>query len=31
MEGFVRAALVASIYGGKNESQRDIVAKTYGL
>ncbi|MDX6658508.1 MAG: hypothetical protein QOH62_3301, partial [Solirubrobacteraceae bacterium] len=31
MEGFVRTALVSSIYGGTNEIQRDIIAKTYGL
>jgi isovaleryl-CoA dehydrogenase len=31
MEGFVRTALVSSIYGGANEIQRDIIAKTYGL
>ncbi len=27
----VRASLVMSIYGGTNEIQREIVAKTYGL
>jgi alkylation response protein AidB-like acyl-CoA dehydrogenase len=31
MEGFVRTALVSSIYGGTNEIQRDIIAKTYAL
>jgi alkylation response protein AidB-like acyl-CoA dehydrogenase len=31
MEGFVRTALVSSIYGGTNEIQRDIISKTYGL
>jgi isovaleryl-CoA dehydrogenase len=31
MEGFVRTALVSSIYGGTNEIQRDIIAKTFGL
>ncbi|HEX6945699.1 MAG TPA: acyl-CoA dehydrogenase family protein [Casimicrobiaceae bacterium] len=31
MEGFVRTALVSSIYGGTNEIQREIVSKTYGL
>ena len=31
MEGFVRAALVSSIYGGTNEIQREIISKTYGL
>jgi hypothetical protein len=27
----VRTTLVMSIYGGTNEIQREIVAKTYGL
>jgi len=31
MERHVRATLVMSIYGGTNEIQREIVAKTYGL
>ena len=31
MERHVRASLVMSIYGGTNEIQREIVAKTYGL
>lgn len=31
MEGFVRTALVSSIYGGTNEIQREIISKTYGL
>ncbi len=31
MEGFVRTALVSSIYGGTNEVQREIVSKTLGL
>ncbi|MBU4616599.1 acyl-CoA/acyl-ACP dehydrogenase [Rhodococcus sp. GG48] len=31
MEGHVRKTLVASIYGGTNEIQRDIIGKTYGL
>ena len=31
MEGHVRTALVSSIYGGTNEIQREIIAKTYGL
>jgi isovaleryl-CoA dehydrogenase len=31
MEGFVRTALVSSIYGGTNEIQRDIIAKTFAL
>jgi alkylation response protein AidB-like acyl-CoA dehydrogenase len=31
MERLVRTTLVSSIYGGTNEIQRDIIAKTYGL
>ena len=31
MERHVRSTLVMSIYGGTNEIQREIVAKTYGL
>jgi isovaleryl-CoA dehydrogenase len=31
MERHVRSSLVMSIYGGTNEIQREIVAKTYGL
>ena len=31
MERHVRTTLVMSIYGGTNEIQREIVAKTYGL
>ena len=31
MERHVRTSLVMSIYGGTNEIQREIVAKTYGL
>lgn len=31
MERHVRTTLVSSIYGGTNEIQRDIIAKTYGL
>jgi isovaleryl-CoA dehydrogenase len=31
MEGHVRRALVATIYGGTSEIQREIIAKTYGL
>jgi alkylation response protein AidB-like acyl-CoA dehydrogenase len=31
MERHVRATLVSTIYGGTNEIQRDIIAKTYGL
>jgi alkylation response protein AidB-like acyl-CoA dehydrogenase len=31
MEHHVRVALAATIYGGTNEIQRDIIAKTYGL
>lgn len=31
MEGHVRRTLVASIYGGTNEIQRDIIGKTLGL
>ena len=31
MERHVRATLVMSIYGGTNEIQREIVAKTFGL
>ncbi|MCU0257813.1 MAG: acyl-CoA/acyl-ACP dehydrogenase [Solirubrobacteraceae bacterium] len=31
MEGYVRTALVSTIYGGTNEIQREIVSKTYGL
>jgi alkylation response protein AidB-like acyl-CoA dehydrogenase len=31
MEHHVRIALAATIYGGTNEIQRDIIAKTYGL
>jgi alkylation response protein AidB-like acyl-CoA dehydrogenase len=31
MEGFVRTALVSTIYGGTNEIQREIISKTYGL
>jgi isovaleryl-CoA dehydrogenase len=31
MEGMVRESLVSSIYGGTNEMQRDIIAKTLGM
>ena len=31
MERHVRTTLVTSIYGGTNEIQREIIAKTYGL
>ena len=31
MEGYVRQALVGTIYGGTSEIQREIIAKTYGL
>ena len=31
MQGHVRTTLVGTIYGGANEIQRDIIAKTYGL
>jgi alkylation response protein AidB-like acyl-CoA dehydrogenase len=31
MEGHVRRTLVATIYGGTSEIQREIIAKTYGL
>jgi isovaleryl-CoA dehydrogenase len=31
MERYVRAALASTIYGGTNEIQRDIIAKTLGL
>jgi len=31
MERHVRAALVATVYGGTSEIQRDIIGKTYGL
>jgi alkylation response protein AidB-like acyl-CoA dehydrogenase len=31
MERHVRTTLVSSIYGGTNEIQRDIIAKTFGL
>ena len=31
MEGYVRTALVSTIYGGTNEIQREIVSKTFGL
>ena len=31
MERHVRSTLVMSIYGGTNEIQREIIAKTYGL
>jgi alkylation response protein AidB-like acyl-CoA dehydrogenase len=31
MHEYVRRTLAASIYGGANEIQRDIIAKTYGL
>ena len=31
MEGYVRTALVSTIYGGTNEIQREIISKTYGL
>ena len=31
MERLVRSALVSTIYGGTNEIQRDIIAKTLGL
>jgi alkylation response protein AidB-like acyl-CoA dehydrogenase len=31
MEGHVRRSLVATIYGGTSEIQREIIAKTFGL
>ncbi|MGV9802166.1 acyl-CoA dehydrogenase family protein [Mycobacterium sp. NPDC003449] len=31
MEGMVRESLASSVYGGTNEMQRDIIAKTYRL
>jgi isovaleryl-CoA dehydrogenase len=31
MEGHVRRALAATIYGGANEIQREIISRTYGL
>lgn len=31
MEGYMRQAIVSSIYGGTNEIQRDIIGATYGL
>jgi isovaleryl-CoA dehydrogenase len=31
MQGYVRVALASSIYGGTNEIQREIIAKTFGL
>jgi alkylation response protein AidB-like acyl-CoA dehydrogenase len=31
MEGLVRRTLAATIYGGANEIQREIIGKTYGL
>ncbi len=31
MEGYLRQAIVSTIYGGTNEIQRDIIGATYGL
>jgi len=31
MERLVRSSIVATVYGGTSEIQRDIIAKTYGL
>ena len=31
MEGYVRSALVTTIFGGTNEIQREIIGRTYGL